>query len=198
MGSVYSSASMSLDGFIARNDDSPGAIFDWYENGDIEVPTAMDGLVFHLSEASAHYVRDLSSRLGALVVGRRLFDVTDGWRGQHPYDVPVVVLTHNPPTDWNYPGAENFTFVSGGIDEAVAAARSLAGELDVSVAAGQIGTQALAAGLLDEVRIDLVPVVLGAGRSYFTGGETVLLLDPSTRIESERVTHLIYPLKRAS
>ena len=90
MATVYSSASMSLDGYIAYSDDDPGALFDWYQAGDIEVATAMESVTFHLTPPSADYVRDLRLKLGALVVGRRLFDVTDGWTGRHPYDVPVV------------------------------------------------------------------------------------------------------------
>ncbi|GAB2450702.1 dihydrofolate reductase [Conyzicola lurida] len=196
MGTVYSSASMSLDGYIAYEDDNPGALFDWYEAGDIEVPTAMESLTFHLTAESARYVRRLTSRLGALVVGRRLFDVTDGWRGRHPYDVPVVVATHDRPAGWSYPGSGNFHFVTDGITAAVAVARSLAGDLDVSVAAGEMASQALESGLLDEVRVDLVPVILGSGRPYFTGGDTWRLGDPTTRIEAKRVTHLVYPVHR--
>ncbi|WP_411699706.1 dihydrofolate reductase family protein [Conyzicola sp.] len=197
MGTVYSAASMSLDGFIAGDDNDPGAVFDWYQAGDIEIATATPDVTFHVTPHSAEYLRDLVARLGALVVGRRLFDVTDGWTGRHPYDVPVVVLTHQPPTDWHYPGAKNFHFVTDGIEAAVRVARTIAGDLDVAVAAGEIGTQALEAGLLDEVRVDLAPVVLGAGRPYFTGGRTRVLGDPTSLIQTARVTHLTYPVPRA-
>jgi len=196
MATVYSSASMSLDGYIAYNDDNPGALFDWYQAGDIEVTTAMESVTFRLTPPSADYVRDLRLKLGALVVGRRLFDVTDGWTGRHPYDVPVVVMTHEPPADWHYPGEKNFHFVTDGIEAAVRVARTIAGGKDVSVAAGEAATQALEAGLLDEVRIDLAPVVLGSGRPYFTGGQTVLFDEPTTLIQTARVTHLIYPVRR--
>ena len=197
MGTVYSSASMSLDGFIAYDDHDPGALFDWYQAGDIEVSTAMESVSFRLSPPSAAYLTELTSRLGAVVVGRRLFDITDGWKGRHPYDVPVVVMTHAAPPDWRYPGVENFSFVTGGIADAVARARDLAGGKDISVAAGEVATQALAAGLLDEVRVDLAPVVLGSGRPYFTGGGTHVLGEPTTLIQTARVTHLVYPVSRA-
>jgi len=195
MATVYSGATMSLDGYIAYENDDPGALFDWYQSGDIAVSTAMPSVSFRLTPLSAEYVRELVSRLGALVVGRRLFDVTDGWTGRHPYDVPVVVMTHEAPTGWNYPGSENFYFVSDGIHAAVEAARELAGGRDVAVAAGEIGTQALEAGLLDEVHIDLAPVVLGSGRPYFTGTQTRVLGDPTTLIQTDRVTHLAYPAR---
>ena len=161
MGKVVSSASMSLDGFIANPDNSVGSLFDWYNSGDVEVGTAVEGFSFALTPQSAAYWRAWTADLGALVVGRELFDVTDGWRGTHPLGVPVVVLTHEPPTDWHYPGAENFSFVTEGIEAAVARAQQVAGGKDVGVAAGTIARQCLEAGLLDEVAVDLVPVVMG-------------------------------------
>jgi len=197
MGTVYSSASMSLDGFIAYDDDDPGALFDWYQAGAIEMTTAMPDLTFHVTEPSHDYLRDLTLALGVIVVGRRLFDVTDGWKGRHPYDVPIVVMTHEPPTGWTYPGAKNFHFVTEGIEAALRVAQTIAGSREVSVAAGEIATQALEAGLLDEVRIDLAPVVLGSGRPYFTGGTTRVLGEPTTIIQTARVTHLVYPVLKA-
>lgn len=194
---VYSTASMSIDGYIAYDDDDPGALFDWYQAGDVEVTTATPSLTFHLTRPSADYVADLTANLGALVVGRRLFGVTDGWRGRHPYDAPVVVLTHEPPADWHYPGEENFHFVTEGVEAAIERARSIAGGRDVSVAAGEVATQALEAGLLDELRVDLVPVVLGSGRPYFTGGATHEFAEPTTLVQTARVTHLVYPVRRA-
>lgn len=198
MTTVYSSATMSLDGFVATDDDDPGALFDWYQTGDIGVTTAMESVHFRLTQHSADYLREQIAHLGALVVGRRLFDVTDGWTGRHPWDVPVVVMTHQAPTDWNYPGSENFHFVDGGVAAAIATARELAGDRDVSVAAGDVGTQALEAGLLDEVRIDLAPVVLGSGRPYFTGGRSWMLGEPTTLIQTARVTHLVFPVTGAA
>jgi len=75
----------------------------------------------------------------------------------------VVVLTHKPPTDWRYPGAENFSFVTDGIEAAVALAQQVAGEKNVGVAAGTFARQCLEAGLLDEVVVELVPIVMGRG-----------------------------------
>lgn len=199
MGKVISSASMSLDGYVAHDDDTPGTLFDWYHNGKVEVGTAQQDLTFQLTPPSADYWKGWTASLGALVVGRRLFDVTDGWGGVHPLDVPVVVLTHEPPTDWHYPGSENFFFVTAGIEAAVARAREIAGDRVVGVAAGTIAGQCLAAGLLDEVAIDLVPVVLGSGRRYFgdfADGATPKLGDPTTNIPGHRVTHLIFPVDR--
>src|SRR5215217_3403144 len=85
----------------------------------------------------------------------------DGWRGTSPLCSCGVVLTHEPPTDWRDPGAENFSFITDGVEAAVALAQQIAGEKNVSVAAGTIARQCLEAGLLDEVVVDLVPIVMG-------------------------------------
>ncbi len=196
MGSVVSSASMSLDGFIAKEDNSIGRLFDWYENGDVDFPTASEGLTFHLSSVSAAYWRQWVEGLGAVVCGRTLFDVTDGWGGRHTMDAPVVVVTHEVPADWvsAHPDAP-FHFVTGGVAEAVAKAQEIAGDRLVAVTAGTIARQALELGLLDEVAIDLVPVVMGRGRPYFVdlALQDVPLGDPTVCIQGDRVTHLRFP-----
>jgi len=197
MGTVVSSASMSLDGYVAGPDDAPGPIFDWYESGAVEVRTTRDDLTFHLTPQSAAHWTTFVQGVGALVVGRRLFDLTDGWQGNHPLGVPVVVVSHRPPpADWPYAGPS--TEFRGDVGAAVARAQELAGEAHVAVAAGTIASQCLELGLLDEVAIDLVPVVLGAGRPYFTGGGAgpALLGDPTTTVQGNRVTHLVFPVQR--
>lgn len=196
MATVVSSATMSLDGFIARDDDSVGALFDWYSAGDVEVPSANPDVRFRLTPTSAEFWRAWTSQVGALVVGRRLFDITRGWGGRHPLGAPVVVLTHTPPEDWSPAGAEDFRFVTSGIREAIAAASEIAGDGVVAVAAGTVAGQALRAGLLDAVAIDLAPVVLGSGRRYFgdVAPGTSLLRDPDV-VVAPGVTHLVYRLR---
>src|SRR3978361_1400510 len=112
MGQVIANASMSLDGYIAKQDNTIGRLFDWLQNGDVEFATASPGLTMHLTPPSAEYWRGWLSQLGALVCGRTLFDFTDGWGGRHTMDVPVVVVTHQEPTHWvaGHPGA-HFPFV---------------------------------------------------------------------------------------
>jgi dihydrofolate reductase len=100
------------------------------------------------------------------VVGRHLNDVTNAWGGRHPMNVTTVMLTHRRPDD-RPEDDENFVFVSNGIEAAVAKAKQLAGDKNVVVNGGQMARQALEAGLLDEIGIELVPVVLGAGRPLF-------------------------------
>ena len=128
MGTVVAQASMSLDGYIAKADNSIGRLFDWYEAGDVEVPTATPGLTFHLTPASAAYWREWTAGLGVIVCGRTLFDVTDGWGGRHTMDAPVVVVTHRVPTQWvrDHPDAP-FEFVTDGVAAALARAQEIAG-----------------------------------------------------------------------
>ncbi len=127
MGKVVCSASMSLDGFVAHENNDPGRLFDWYEAGDVEVMTASEPASFHLAPASADYWRRWMGELGCLVVGRLLFDITDGWSGQHPLGVPFVVLTHEVPTGWAYSHTGNAHFVTDGIEAALERARAAAG-----------------------------------------------------------------------
>lgn len=198
-GRVIASASMSLDGYIAKHDNTIGYLFDWLHNGDLAMPTASPGITFRLNRASYDYWTEWVASVGALVCGRTLFDVAEGWGGRHTMDVPVVVLTHTVPTDWvtAHPDAP-FTFITGGVDAAVERARVLADGRNIAITAGTVATQCLEAGLLDEVAVDLVPVLMGGGRPYFVQNAIgdVPLEDPTTCIRSSRVTHLRFPVKR--
>jgi dihydrofolate reductase len=198
MGKVIASASMSLDGYIAKNDNSIGRLFDWLQNGDVEIPTATENMAFHLSPQSAEYWKQRVSDPGAMVCGRTLFDFTNGWGGRHTVDAPVVVVTHQVPTDWvdAHPDAP-FHFITDGVEAAVLKAQELAGDRIVAVTAGTIAGQALELGLLDEIAIDLVPVVMGKGRPFFgtLTLQDVALGDPTVCIQGDRVTHLVFPAK---
>jgi dihydrofolate reductase len=197
MGKVIASASMSVDGYIAKDDNTIGRLFDWLQNGDVAIPTASEHITLHMHPQSAEYWGGWLSRLGALVCGRTLFDFTDGWGGRHTMDVPVVVVTHQVPADWveAHPEAP-FHFVTDGVETAVAKAQEIAGDRVVAVTAGTIARQCLELGLLDEVAIDLVPVVMGSGRPFFgaLSLEDVPLGDPRVCIQGDRVTHLVFPV----
>ena len=199
MGKVVAAATMSLDGFIAKDDNTIGRLFDWYQNGEVEVSTTTEDITFHVSPQSAEYWRGWVDELGALVCGRTLFDFTDGWGGRHTMDVPVVVVTHQVPTAWveAHPGAP-FHFVTDGVEAALSTAQQVAGDRVVAVTAGTIARQCLDLGLLDEVAVDLVPVVMGAGRPFFGVGslDDVLLGDPTVCIQGDQVTHLVFPTVR--
>lgn len=197
MGTVVAQASMSLDGYIAKADNSIGRLFDWYQAGDVEVPTTSPDITFHLTPASAAYWQEATGDLGAIVCGRTLFDVVDGWGGRHTMDAPVVVVTHQVPSEWvqNHPDAP-FDFVTDGVAAAIARAQQIAGNKPVAVTAGTIAAQCLELGLLDAVAIDLVPVVMGGGRPFFPGLsiQDVPLGNPEVCVCSERVTHLRIPV----
>lgn len=198
MSKVYTGASMSLDGYIS----GPGEtgfehLFAWYSNGDVECRTTHPELTWHLTETSAKHWREIVDTGGALVVGRKLFDFTKGWGGIHPMGVPVVVLSHSVPDGWEREG-QHFTFVSEGIEAAVAKAQELAGGKAVVANGGTIASQCVDAGLLDEVWIDLVPVLLGGGTPLFEqlGTVPVLLDGPYSVAEGNAVTHLRYRVRK--
>lgn len=195
MATVVANMSMSLDGFIADPSDGVEHLFGWYNNGAITVPTADERWAFHTSEASADHLRDVLTNAGALICGRRLFDLTSGWGGNHPMGVPVFVVTHTVPDGWPREDAP-FTFVTDGLESAVAQAKTIAGEKVVAVASATIAQQCLNAGLLDEVAVDLVPVLLGEGIRFFDNlnGTPVELEGPRV-IEGTGVTHLHYRVK---
>ncbi len=200
MGKVVVQATMSLDGFIAYPSGRVGPLFDWYGNGDVKVKGNDPDRVFTVSAASAEYLRAAWSDVGPGVIGRRLFDLTDGWGGVPPVGDAVFVVTHRVPTDWVAAHADApFTFVTDGVASAIAKAKAAAGDRVVSLTAGDMAGQALAAGLVDELRVDLVPVLLGTGVRYFgdfTGAEH--LLENPTVVEGDRVTHLHYRLRKGA
>lgn len=202
MGKVVAQAIMSLDGYVAKQDNTIGRLFDWLQNGDVELPTPAGDFQVHLARQSVEHWRGWVSSIGALVCGRTLFDVTDGWNGRHSLDVPVVVVTHRVPEEWieAHPDAP-FTFVTDGVAAAVARAQQLAGDRDVTVSGGTIVRQCLELGLLDEVAVDLVPVVMGEGNRPFFGqlsSSDVMLGNPTTCIQGDRVTHLVFPVDSAT
>lgn len=199
MSKVYTGASMSLDGYIS----GPGEtgfehLFKWMGNGDVEVTTADPELTMRMTEGNARHFRELLDLTGALVVGRKLFDFTKGWGGRHPMDLPVVVLTHSVPDGWEQEG-ESFVFVTDGIETAVERARELAGAKVVGVNGGTIARQCLDAKLLDEIWVDLVPVLLGGGTPFFEqlGSAPVELEGPLSVEDDKDVTHLRYRVRYA-
>ena len=199
MGKVFAGATVSLDGFITGpNDTGFDKLFRWYGAGDVEVPMPDDTAgvpASRVSSESAELMRQEQAAWGALVVGRHLYDLTNAWNGRHPLGVTTVVLTHNPPDD--RPRAdENFVFVTDGIEAAVAKAREIAGDRNVAVNGGQMAKQALDAGLLDEIGVDLVPVLLGEGTRLFdlpgSGIVPTEFEGPYLVVQGEGVTHLRY------
>ncbi|AZG44559.1 dihydrofolate reductase family protein [Gordonia insulae] len=193
MSTVVLYGSVSVDGFIADENDQPGPLFEWLSSGD--VPLDDSGMV-NVSQTSYDYIRPYWDQIGVTIVGRHVFDITDGWNGVPPSGVDhVVVVTHRPePDDWKMKAPFHF---ADGVDTAVATAQELAGDRVVEVAAGDVGGQVFAAGLVDEVRMDVVPVVLGAGKRFFGSVSAPHLLEnPEAVVQGDRVLHLRYRVRR--
>ena len=202
MGSVIMHNVVSVDGFIADRNDDVGPLHDWYFSGDTPIVPADNqydhsgvGSHFKVSRASADYVRSMWAGIGAIVLGRHLFDLVNGWEGRPPTGDHVVVVSHRPKPEGWHPEA-SYHFLDD-VTAAVDKARELAGDRDVAVNAGDVGGQILAAGLVDEVAMDVVPVVFGSGKRFFGGIDRQLLLDdPHVVIQGERVLHLKFAVRR--
>ncbi len=204
MGKVSMGLSMSLDGFIAGPNDGPDRplgeggerLFEWYSSGDTEYRLPGTEMVFKVSPQSAELLREVDRTVGAFVTGRRTFDITNGWGGRPPLGVPTFVVTHTVAQEWVYEGSP-FTFVTDGVESAVERARAVAGEKDVAVGAASIAQQCTRAGLLDEVHINLVPVLLRGGVRLFEHlGTPPIELESTGVIEGAGVTHLAFRVVR--
>ena len=198
MSKVVAIMSTSLDGFVADRDDGVGEVFDWYLNsGDVEFNTGgSDPMTFKVSAPSAKHLRDLWSELGAVLTGRRTFEVAHGWDGNHAWG-PAFVLTHHIPDGWP---RRNSTvhFVTDGIESAVKQAKAAAAGRNVAVHGADTIQQLLNAGLLDEIHVDVAAVLLGSGVRLFDRlADTPLVLGNPTVIAGVGVTHLRYPVRKA-
>lgn len=198
MSKVVAIMSMSLDGYVADADDGVGEVFDWYFNsGDVEFPTGgSDPMTFRVSEPSAGHLRGLWSELGAVLTGRRTFEVAGGWGGNHDWG-PAFVLAHQIPAGWPRPDS-TVHFVTDGIKSAVSQARAAAAGKSVGVHGADTIQQLLNAGLLDEIHVDIAAVLLGSGVRLFDrlAGTPAVLGNP-TVIRGVGVTHLRYPVRKA-
>ena len=147
-------------------------------------------MVFKVSRASAELLRREWDRIGAIVTGRRDFDVSNAWGGSSPLGVPIFIVTHTIPQEWDREDTP-FTFVTDGVESAIEKAKQVAGEKNTSISGSKIVQQCLKAGLLDELQLHLVPIVLGDGIRLFGDLETnPIELERTSVIEGTGVTHL--------
>jgi dihydrofolate reductase len=198
MGKVVTGLSMSLDGFIAGPNDSVERplgeggerLHQWMY--DLASWRERHGLTGGNTDTDAEVLEESFKNTGAVVVGRRMFDLANGWGDNPPFHMPVFVITHDAKEKVVKEGGTTFTFVTGGIESALEQAKAAAGDKDVSVAGGaNIIQQYLSAGLLDEIQIHLVPVLLGDGRRLFDHiGAEQIELEITRVIESPEVTHI--------
>jgi dihydrofolate reductase len=203
VGTVIMHNVVSVDGFIADEHDDVGPLHEWYFSGDTPITEGGDpkyehsgaGGGFKVSSTSAEYVRPMWEATGTIVMGRHLFDLVNGWEGQPPAGDHVVVVSRRPKPEGWHPEA-SYYFVDD-VTAAIAKAQNLAGDRTVAVNAGEVGGQILAAGLVDEVAMDVVPVVFGSGKRYFGSIEGQHLLeDPHVVIQGDRVLHLRFKVRR--
>jgi dihydrofolate reductase len=196
MTKVMSDMSMSLDGFIAGpNDTAERPLGDGGERLHKWVYDLASWRERHGLGAARPIVTldEAFKNSGAVVMGRRMFDLGERpWGDNPPFHMPVFVVTHETKEKLVKEGGTTFTFVTDGIASALQRAKAAADDKDVSVAGGaHIVQQCLSAGLLDEIQIHLVPVLLGDGRRLFDHLATSRIELERTRvIESAGVTHL--------
>jgi dihydrofolate reductase len=196
VATVFAGFTMSLDGFIADPDDNTENLFDYFNSGDVEHVFPGGKMTVRLSPASAMVMRDIWQRVGAIVTGRRMFDMSNGWGGRHPLDAPVFVVSHSIPEGWPRDDAP-FTFVTDGVESAIEQAKEVAGEKLVIVAGASISQQAFKAGLVDEFELDLVPVLLGRGiRAFEYLGVEPIKMERTIVVPAPDVTHLRFRVKR--
>lgn len=173
MGKVVFNMTMSLDGFVAGPNDNPDnglgdggeALFKWYFSGDTEVAISDGTPVLKVSAQSADILKEAFTTYGAGVWGRKTFDIARAWGG-HPPGEPCFIVTHSIPQEWVKEGSP-FIFVTDGIESAIRQAKKAAGDKDVVVCTASILQQCLNAGLMDEIHVDVVPLLLGNGVRLF-------------------------------
>jgi dihydrofolate reductase len=200
MGKVFVDITMSLDGFVAGPNDGPELglgeggerLHEWvFGLASWREPHGLEG-----GERSrdSEILEEAIANTGSVVIGRRMFDNAKGWGDNPPFHVPVFVLTHEPRETQAKEGGTTFTFVTDGIESALAQAKAAAGEKDVSIGGGASTIQqSLQAGLVDEMQIHVVPLLLGGGIRLFDDGGTVgVELELTRVVESPHVTHLRY------
>jgi Dihydrofolate reductase len=197
MGNVVFNMTVSLDGYVAGPNDGPengmgdggDALFRWYFTGHTEIPISDGNMVLKVSQQSARLLQDAMRNYGAGVWGRRTFDIAHAWSG-HPPGSPAFIVTHHVPQEWVYDESP-FTFVTDGVESAIRQAQQVAGEKDVVVCTASILQQCLNLGLMDEIHIDVAPLLLGKGVRLFDHLDIKPLeLERIRVIEAAGVTHM--------
>ena len=198
MSNVALDVTMSLDGFVTAPNDGPGrglgddgeVLHYWVFGG----PWSYDERSRGEATGVDKQVLDDAMQAGAAVVGRRVYDITNGWGGSSPFGMSCLVVTHR--VDEAPDPASGFEFVEG-VEAAIDRAGEIAGEKDVVIGGGaSIAQQALQAGRVDELHVHVAPVILGAGRTLFGQLGTRLHLERTRIRESPYATHIDFRIKR--
>jgi dihydrofolate reductase len=197
MGDVVFNMTMSLDGFVAGPNDGPekglgdggDALFNWYFSGDTEVPISDGNMLLKVSPQSAKLLNESFKTYGAGVWGRKTFDIAHAWGG-HPPGSPCFIVTHQAPQEWTYEGSP-FMFVTDGVESAIRQAKEAAGERNVVICTATILQQCLNLGLMDEIHVDVAPLLLGKGVRLFDHLDIqATTLEIIRVVEAPGVTHL--------
>jgi len=198
MGKVILDISMSIDGFVTGPNDNKKqplgekgmAIQSWLFSGD---QSSDYNDFFKLSNANKEVFDSPIPSTGAMIVGRRTFDIVNGWDGSHPIQgIPIFVVTHKPPESY-MKGDTKFTFVTDGVESAVKQAKEAAKGKNVSVGTASIAQQCIKAGMLEEIHLHVSPVIMGEGTRLFAHiGNGQIKLESQQVIDGTDVTHLKY------
>jgi dihydrofolate reductase len=196
---VFLTMAMSLDGFITGPDDGPDnpagtggmRLMDWLSPG--EEGDSGGGEQWRPADQEGRQVFDEAMNTGAVITGKRTGDFASYWGGDHHDGVPIFVPTHEPPAENPY---ERVHYVTDGIAECVRLAKEAAGDRDVMMHGAYTGQEALKAGVLDSIEIQLRPVLLGEGRRLFDHlPPEHIELELTRAIEAPATMHLRYDVK---
>jgi dihydrofolate reductase len=204
MSKLVAEITMSVDGFIAGPNARPGQglgeggerLHEWVYG--LKSWRESHGLEGGETGADDEVLEESISRPGAIIIGRTMYDHSEGWGDRPPFGRPVFVLTHRRQEPLTKEGGTAFTFVTDGIESALTQAQAAAGDKDVAIGGGaSVIQQYLAAGLLDELRLNIAPILLGDGKRLFDQAEAGPgELEPVQAINSPKVTHLRYRINR--
>ena len=201
MTKVTVGLTVSVDGYIAGPDDGMEhplgvggePLFDWFFNGD--TPSRF-GEMFKLDKVNAEIFDAGMESVGAVLTGRRTYDITHGWGGGSPVPgTPLFVLTHRAPDEAPVTTVPH-TFVTDGIESAVRQASAAAGGKDVGLMGSAAVQESLRAGLLDEIHLSVAPMLLGGGVRLFDHLGGPVRLERIRVVEAPGVTHLGYRVLR--
>jgi dihydrofolate reductase len=197
MAKVVFDITTSLDGFVAGPNDGPEhplgeggeKLHEWvYGLASWREPHGLEG---GETGRDSDVLEEAMGNLGAVILGRRMFDLAQGWGDEPPFHAPVFVLTHEAREPLPKKGGTTFTFVNDGIESALGQAQAAAGDKDVGIAGGANTIQQyLSAGLIDEFQIHVAPLLLGGGVRLFDQAPADIELETTRVLESPRVTHL--------
>jgi dihydrofolate reductase len=211
MGKVVFNMTVSLDGFVDGPNDNPDnglgdggeALFNWYFRGDTEISVGSGSPMLKVSAQSAEILKEAMEKYGAGIWGRKTFDIARAWGGHppgkvarawsgHPPGSSAFIVTHNAPQEWVYEGSP-FTFVTDGVESAIRQAKQAAGDKDVVVCTASILQQCLNLGLMDEIHLDVAPLLLGNGVRLFDHlSIEPIALERIRVVAAPGVTHLAY------